>query len=260
MRFGRATKARLDFKEVRLLCRVLPFSERYSYVITLLVYLPWVHVQRPFYELSPKHVLHNIYIPNKNRSSSDLIYYIRIKKYMVVCNWLFVLIPFGHCCSAGKYYCWYTSAVVLVWVIIIYSSWASSFILYSSSFVNMCRWAIAYSLRFENMYVQMSYRLDIAQASKTCADELRPIAQAGENMCSSCSFYSSSWPNMCRWAIVYSSSFETCADELSSCSSSRENMCSSRSSRGSPVSYPRKELARAALSWSVRHFNTLLHV
>ena len=59
VRFGRANKARLDFKEVRLLCRVLPFSERYSDVITLLVYLPWVHVQRPFYELSPKPVLHN---------------------------------------------------------------------------------------------------------------------------------------------------------------------------------------------------------
>ena len=35
----------------------------------------------------------------------------------------------------------------------------------------------------------------MAQASKTCADELSPtgIAQAGENMCSSCSSYSSSW-------------------------------------------------------------------
>ena len=35
----------------------------------------------------------------------------------------------------------------------------------------------------------------MAQAFKTCADELSPtgIAQAGENMCSSCSSYSSSW-------------------------------------------------------------------
>ena len=32
----------------------------------------------------------------------------------------------------------------------------------------------------------------IAQALKTCADELPPIAQAGGNMCSSCSSYSSS--------------------------------------------------------------------
>ena len=31
----------------------------------------------------------------------------------------------------------------------------------------------------------------IAQALKTCADELPPIAQAGGNMCSSCSSYSS---------------------------------------------------------------------
>ena len=40
----------------------------------------------------------------------------------------------------------------------------------------------------------------------------------------------------------------TCADELPSRSSSRENMCSSCSSRSSPVSYRRKELARATVS------------
>ena len=36
----------------------------------------------------------------------------------------------------------------------------------------------------------------VAQAFKTCADELRPIAEAGGNMCSSCSSLSSSF-----WAI-----------------------------------------------------------
>ena len=62
----------------------------------------------------------------------------------------------------------------------------------------------------------------IAQAFKTCADELPPTAQAAENMCSSCSSYSSfwakrasscssystPWENMCRWAILHSWSFE----------------------------------------------------
>ena len=38
----------------------------------------------------------------------------------------------------------------------------------------------------------------IAQASETYADEPPPIAQAEENMCSSCSSYSSPWENMCR--------------------------------------------------------------
>ena len=33
----------------------------------------------------------------------------------------------------------------------------------------------------------------VSQAFKTCADELPPIAQAAENMCSSCSSYSSFW-------------------------------------------------------------------
>ena len=58
----------------------------------------------------------------------------------------------------------------------------------------------------------------MAQPGKICAGELSSIAQA----------------------------FETCADELPSYdSSSREIICSSSSSRSSPVSYPRKELARA---------------
>ncbi|CAM9890424.1 unnamed protein product [Laminaria digitata] len=37
-------------------------SERFSGVITLLVYLPWVHVRRPFYEPFPKPVLHRYVI------------------------------------------------------------------------------------------------------------------------------------------------------------------------------------------------------
>ena len=41
---------------------------------------------------------------------------------------------------------------------------------------------------------------------------------------------------------------KTCADELPSYSSSPGNMCSSCSSRSSPVSYPRNELARATVS------------
>ena len=60
----------------------------------------------------------------------------------------------------------------------------------------------------------------IAHPGQICADELSCIAQA----------------------------LKTYADELPSRSSSRLNMCRSCSSSSSPVSYPRKELARATVS------------
>ena len=83
-----------------------------------------------------------------------------------------------------------------------------------------------------------------AQTFKTRADELRPIAQAGENMCSSCSSHNSSGPNgLARlapiahpgkiWANGLSSiaqALKTCADELSPIAQAGENMCSSCSS------------------------------
>ena len=87
----------------------------------------------------------------------------------------------------------------------------------------------------------------IAHAFKTCADELRPVALAEENMfsscssyssfwaewASSCSSYSSPWENMGRWAILYSSSFENMCRGAITYSSSQENMCSSCSSYSS---------------------------
>ena len=93
----------------------------------------------------------------------------------------------------------------------------------------------------------MSYGLCIAQVLKTCADELPPIAQAGGNMCSSCSSYVAHPVQICAGDLFsVAQALKTWADELPSYySSSRENMCSSYSSRSSPVSYPRKELGRA---------------
>ena len=86
----------------------------------------------------------------------------------------------------------------------------------------------------------------IAQAGKTCADGLPhtkyTIAQAGGNMCSSrssyssfwarwassCSSFSSPWANMRRWAILsIAQALKTCADGLPSYSSSLKNMRSS---------------------------------
>ena len=94
---------------------------------------------------------------------------------------------------------------------------------------------------------ELAHLSSIAQAFKTCADELPPIAQAGENICSSCSSYnsfwakwasscsscSSPWENMGRWGILHSSSLKTCADELSPIAQAEENMRSSCSSYSS---------------------------
>ena len=112
---------------------------------------------------------------------------------------------------------------------------------YSSPFENMCRWAIAYSSSIENM-----------------CGSCRSYSSSRAEWASSRSSYSSSWANMwCGWAIDDSSPCQNMCRWATFCSSSRENMCSSCSSRTSPVSYRRKELARATVSWSVRSVNML---
>ena len=95
---------------------------------------------------------------------------------------------------------------------------------------------------------ELAHLLCIAQAFKTCADELPPKAQTGGNMCSSCSYYSSfrakwasscsshssPWENMGRWAILHiAQALKTCAVELSPIAQAGENMCSSCSSYSS---------------------------
>ena len=115
------------------------------------------------------------------------------------------------------------------------SSWASSSIVYSSRAQNMCIWAIACSSSVENM-------------CGSCSS----YSSFRAKWASSCSSYSSSRANMCGWAIGYSSPFRNMCRWATFCSSSRENMCGSCSSRSSPVSYRRKELARATVSWSAR--------
>ena len=57
----------------------------------------------------------------------------------------------------------------------------------------------------------------IAQAFTTCEDELSPIAQARENMCSSCSSsIARSGPNELAHVARIAHPVKTCADELSS--------------------------------------------
>ena len=56
----------------------------------------------------------------------------------------------------------------------------------------------------------------VAQAFKTCADELLPIAQAVENMCSSCSSYSSLWQIFADELSCVAQALKTWADELPS--------------------------------------------
>ena len=117
-------------------------------------------------------------------------------------------------------------------------SWA---IAYSSSFENMCGWAIAYS----------------SSLQKICRWAISPTAQVGGNTCSSCKLIPGT-DELARVAPIPHSghicandlstiaqALKTCADELPSYTSSGGNLCSSCSSRGSPVSYPRKELARS---------------
>ena len=56
----------------------------------------------------------------------------------------------------------------------------------------------------------------IAQVTKTCADELRPTAQAGENMCSSCSSIAHPGSNELSHVAPIAHPGQICADELSS--------------------------------------------
>ena len=69
---------------------------------------------------------------------------------------------------------------------------------------------------------------NITHSGQVCADELSSVAQALKTF-------------ICRWAIDYSFSLQ--------------NMRSSCSSRSLPLSYPRTELTRATVSWSVRGVN-----
>ena len=95
-----------------------------------------------------------------------------------------------------------------------------------------------------------------AQAFRTCADELPPIAQTAGNCIARVAPIALSAPNeQAHVALIAhpgkicadepsstAQDLKTCADELPSYSSSWENMCSSCSSRSSPVSYHRQEL------------------
>ena len=131
-----------------------------------------------------------------------------------------------------------------------WGKWASSCSSHSSPWACICVWAILYN--------------NSSSVENICADELPPIAQAGEKCVAPVAtiiahsgpdelahvapIHRSPCANMRRWYILYSSSFENMgrrATLLLRYSSSRENMCSSCSSRSSPLNYARKELARA---------------
>ena len=93
----------------------------------------------------------------------------------------------------------------------------------------------------------MSYGLQL-KPGETCVAHLAPIAHSGPDELAHVTPIAHPGQICAGELSSITQALKTCADELPSYSSSRENMCSSCSSGTSPVTHPRKELARATVS------------